>query len=133
MEVKRIKQDKECHQCHTVINQGDAVVSVNFKAGDGYWLWWFFHKNCYIEYISLLIQRKEGELMRKESTPVSIVKTLGRPRRKREKSGRKLKVHLQFRQMRRRLLSLKIYHQKANNPDRVLEIECQIKELEGLL
>ena len=113
------KHEQVCRHCKSMINYGDEAVIIRWK-NLNIFIPLVFHVACYIEWITDNFNRRWQDW-----------KLGAEPRRIRKKRGRKFKYSSrELASTVNKLKSLKRYHEKAGNEDRVAELETQ---LEGLL
>jgi len=105
------KGNKTCKQCGEVIERGEHQIHITFKGSQGYWIHYYYHQSCYLQYLDLFIRKWFIEHPN--------------PQKKR---GRK-PVTTYNRERRRQLLALYRYHRKKGNIRRMAQVEDEIREL----
>jgi hypothetical protein len=120
------KNNVECQYCKTMILRGELVARTFYKdQASGNTFIHSYHadndngdgKDCF-ELHHRAVYRTSLEYWKQKLKP-------------RKKIGRPQTVAPATRQKRNRLVSLKIYHEKAGNLERAAEVELEIKNLEG--
>ena len=109
------KHEHTCHSCKSIISRGEIFVRIQFNSRQRTSMSLLFHAECYSDW-NVSVFNKKFLYWKEQQIPP---KKIGRPL-----------VPTSDRPKRRRLLSLLIYHRKAGNEERVLEIRKQIYEVE---
>ncbi len=110
------KTSNTCWHCHTEIMIKEVMTRLTFRTTGSFTKGLIFHPECYLKWNEINFTKQYLRWRQNNAPP--------------PKRGRKL-VLTTDRPKRRRLLSLRAYHQRKGHEPRVKEINILIKELEN--